>query len=139
MQLFCIIKFYSIWYIVYGSILTFTVLLCIYDTPTSNLTCVKKKKPTNYLVLPPDLYYHLQPPDNLYFNFQSFLFPLPHPTPHTTTNQLANPTDAQFKISLVSNPIFLLSWQPSSGPLFNYLTDLLKASPTLIQTAHHQG
>lgn len=41
-----------------------------------------------------DLYYHLQPPDNLYFNFQSFLFPLPHPTPHTTTNQLANPIDS---------------------------------------------
>ena len=54
----------------------------------------EKKNPTNYLVLPPDLYYHLQSPDHLYFNFQSFLFPLPHPTPHTTTNKLANPIDS---------------------------------------------
>ena len=76
-------------------------------------------------------------PDNLYFNFHSFLFPLIHPIPHTTANQLEIPHYSSFKISPVSNPVFPFSWQPSSGPSFTDLTNIHKASSTLIRTAHH--
>lgn len=81
--------------------------------------------------------YHSQFPDNLYYNPESSLFLLPHLSLHIVSNQLVNLIVAS-KFTCI-NPTFPLSWWPSFGPLFNYITTLHQVPPTLIHHQLHSG